>query len=344
MSGATDKADILMPKVSLIVPVYNAEKYLQRCIDSLINQTYENIEYIFVDDGSNDSSPDILRELKTLRPDIVIISQNNAGVSAARNAGLKICSGEYVMFCDSDDEMLPDMCGEMVRAAVRYPGNWILCGIEVIDEEGQRVNSYLNSDNDIDIMPLDEYSTLFWKGLSGFVYNKIFTRNIIEKSNIIFDEDIQRGEDVLFNLAYLRCCTGAVVINRLLYKYYKYDTVDTLTNTYHDDNFDILSLLYKSRYPFIKEACKVDYEKYYWHIFEGEFYAASKKENIESFVKRRRVCKNIVSSEDFQKLLLKYGVDEMNTVLYGVLRRKLVCIYFFIEKIHSVKNKRFCNK
>lgn len=98
------------PLISIIVPVYNTEQYLSKCLDSLINQTYKNIEIICVNDGSTDNSADILNEYDKKDKRVRMISQKNCGLSATRNTGLKNCCGEYVMFLDSDDWIDFDTC------------------------------------------------------------------------------------------------------------------------------------------------------------------------------------------------------------------------------------------
>lgn len=100
----------MQPKISIIVPVYNAEMYLEECLNSLIHQTLTEIEIICIDDGSQDGSVRILKECQRYDPRITVIAQENQGVSAARNAGLKQASAEYIMFCDSDDYFEKTTC------------------------------------------------------------------------------------------------------------------------------------------------------------------------------------------------------------------------------------------
>ena len=100
----------MVPKFSIVVPIYNVEKYLPRCIDSLVNQTLQDIEIILVDDGSPDGSPAICDAYAEKDPRIKVIHKLNGGVSAARNDGLRISKGEWVIFCDSDDWMELDAC------------------------------------------------------------------------------------------------------------------------------------------------------------------------------------------------------------------------------------------
>lgn len=114
--------------ISVIVPVYNTEKYVGKCIESILNQSYQNFELIIVDDGSKDKSLSVCIEYSE-DPRIKIISQKNQGVSMARNTGLDNANGDYVVFVDSDDEILPDMLSQMIKVSKKYNADLIMCGV-----------------------------------------------------------------------------------------------------------------------------------------------------------------------------------------------------------------------
>ena len=127
-----------MEKVSLIVPVYNVEKYLSKCIESLINQTYDNIEIILINDGSTDNSETICRKYEKDNNNIVFISQQNAGLSEARNSGIDICTGDYIMFIDSDDYVFPSYVSYHMDLAKKYKADLVISGINNY-YEGQKL-------------------------------------------------------------------------------------------------------------------------------------------------------------------------------------------------------------
>ena len=116
-----------MPKISIIVPVYKAEKYMERCISSILRQRFRDFELILVDDGSPDRCPDMCDAFGADDARVRVIHQRNAGVSAARNAGLEIAAGEYVTFVDSDDYIDPQMYEEMMRVACQYDCDVVMC-------------------------------------------------------------------------------------------------------------------------------------------------------------------------------------------------------------------------
>ena len=109
-----------MPNVSIIIPIYNVEQYLRRCVDSVLQQTLENIEIILVDDGSPDNCPLICDQYKAQDNRVKVVHKKNGGLSSARNAGLKIATGEYILFLDSDDWIEPETAEELVSIAEKY--------------------------------------------------------------------------------------------------------------------------------------------------------------------------------------------------------------------------------
>lgn len=179
--------------ISVIVPMYNVEQYIDRSINSLANQTYKNIEIILVDDGSTDNTLQKAREQQKKYANVNIISQINSGVSRARNMGLNIARGEYIAFCDPDDYM------ELQQLELMHK-------ISLIDDADIVCTSYWINNNALDnsnskhivdakkgfkelIVPNSVYG--------GFVWNKLYKRKIIE--DVRFDENIKQGEDMVFN-------------------------------------------------------------------------------------------------------------------------------------------------
>ena len=141
------------PVISIIIPVYNSERYIHRCIDSILRQTYQDYELILVDDGSTDRSGEICKSYANEDNRIIVIYQKNAGVSSARNAGLAIAKGKYITFCDSDDELLPDYLAVMINEPEE--AELVIAGYRYIDENGKEIiceicnKSECNEDNPI---------------------------------------------------------------------------------------------------------------------------------------------------------------------------------------------------
>ena len=128
-------------KISIIIPVYNAEKFLKRCLESVINQTYKNFEVICVDDGSKDNSSKIIEKIAKKDNRIILIKQKNQGVSIARNNAIEKSTGEYIMFLDSDDYMDKNMCEIMIKAINEYRVDVVRCNYKRVYENGVKFNN-----------------------------------------------------------------------------------------------------------------------------------------------------------------------------------------------------------
>ena len=130
------------PLISIIVPVYNQEKYLARCLDSILNQTYKNLEVVCIDDKSTDSTAEIINRYKIRNPRVVYYKNIGKGVSAARNYGIEKAKGKYIGFVDSDDFIQPQMYEFMMKAIAENDCEMVACGYERVDEENYRHFEY----------------------------------------------------------------------------------------------------------------------------------------------------------------------------------------------------------
>lgn len=196
--------------VSIIVPIYNSEKWLKKCIESLISQTYTDIEIILINDGSKDNSLKICREYEAKDSRIVVIDKENGGVSRARNEGIKKANGEYIQFVDSDDYIEKNACEKLVLA---IEGNDLaICGLNVW-ENGKLLRSpHLDDGNCILRKSVDEYFKL--RKINLGPCNKLYRKSLIKK---LFREDLSLGEDTLFVLDYMESVEKIRVIPDCLY-------------------------------------------------------------------------------------------------------------------------------
>lgn len=202
-----------MNLISIIIPVYNAEKYIHRCIKSVVNQSYKELEIIAVNDGSTDDSLSICATLAAQDNRIKVFSQKNGGVSKARNTGLRLAKGEYVMFLDSDDYMLPDMCKTMLNILHNKQADCVICGIQ--EPEGGLWCPQRNIDYSTLVNFKKDFIYQLNTELLSPCWNKIFKRQLITN---LFNEDISFGEDLIFDLEYLNNCTRlSFITNPLVY-------------------------------------------------------------------------------------------------------------------------------
>jgi len=205
--------------ISVIVPVYGVEKYLPKCIESLVKQTFKDIEIILVDDGSPDSCGKICDEYAENYEQLVVIHQVNQGVSVARNAGLKIAKGEYIGFVDPDDWIAPEMYESMYIAMKETNTDLIICGYDYYDEQGQvdENRRYITKKNEIitqkDVMY--RFSDMPPTIRHGVV-NKLFKKELLQGNK--FKEGLHSSEDVLFLDEYVQKIKNAVIIHQPYYK------------------------------------------------------------------------------------------------------------------------------
>ena len=184
------------PKVSVIVPVYNTEKYLRRCLDSLVNQTLEDVEIVIINDGSKDSSPEIIQEYIERYPGKILYgTQENSGQAVARNRALSMCTGEYVGFLDSDDFVKTEMFQRMYEKAKECDADYVACGYtDLTYEEDKEIELQHYVASRVALETKDMY-----KGALVSPFLHLYKREIIEKSKVKFPEGVIY-EDTAFYL------------------------------------------------------------------------------------------------------------------------------------------------
>lgn len=204
-----DKVNI-RPLVSVIVPVYNVEQYLNKCIKSIQEQTYSNLEIILIDDGSTDNSGTICDKMATTDNRIKVFHQSNGGVSAARNFGLEQSTGEYIIFCDSDDSMLP-----YYVSSFHFGFDFCQTGYTLINKENTEKISLWSR-----IIQKDVARRMISLRLNTAPWAKLLRKTIINKHHIRFPESISYGEDMTFIYQYLSHCQSAATVSGNGYEYY----------------------------------------------------------------------------------------------------------------------------
>lgn len=211
-------------KISIVVPIYNASKYLDKCVQSILNQSYKNIEVILVNDGSTDNSLEICKQYKLKDNRIKIIDINNGGVSNARNIGIERSTGDFIMFCDSDDYVSNKWCEKLI--ANYKNNNLVMCAYYEIDDN--KILNLNSNQNGNYIVNKSRFMELESCGLN-VPWNKIFDLNIIKKNNIKFNKKITLGEDLLFNIEYLDCISGQIIFLEEKLYYYRLPRVNSLS-------------------------------------------------------------------------------------------------------------------
>lgn len=201
--------------VSIIVPVYNAEKYIRSTVKSICNQNFTNLEIILVDDGSSDSSGEIINFLASKDKRIKVIHQNNKGVSIARNVGMMQAQGDYIMFIDADDWVENDHVSYFVNMIYEDDYN-----IGIGETHFDRFNNYQSEKQNFEIVRSDKViEWIYLNKVFMAVWNKIYKREFLLENNIWFNSDIWYGEGMLFNMRCLTLVTQVPFGHKRTYHY-----------------------------------------------------------------------------------------------------------------------------
>lgn len=214
-------------KVSVIVPVYCAERYIDRCVNSILAQTESDIEVLLIDDGSTDQSGMICDALAQHDHRIRVFHKHNAGVSAARNMGLQLASGKYISFVDADDYIEADMLSTLVSLAEKECAEITVCGYFVEQSHSKEVGKLCCCDGvyagNATILLFQNYFTSNYSGLSSMC-NKLYLRSYLASHHFQADEHLQRAEDFWFNFEVFQKATCIVINSVPLYHYVQNET------------------------------------------------------------------------------------------------------------------------
>lgn len=315
-----------MPKVSIIVPVYQVERYLCRCVDSLLGQTLTDIEIILVDDGSADDCPWLCDAYRAQDSRITVIHRQNSGVGCARNSGLDVAKGDFVGFADPDDYVEPDMFGRMYQEAIaqnadfvrvdhfkELPDGTVVNGALVPPmREGAYDRRGLRQDllfPQLGLLPGDDRT----RYASVSVWRNLYRRSVIEANHIRFVSKRDfASEDLLFNVSFLLAADRAAVINRKFYHYIQNDA--SMTHTYRADRFEKELALYRELIARMQEAglleaCKVRVDRMLWErtrkCIKNEFLGNPERCEAHSRVRA------MLESAELEEIFVSYPYREL---------------------------------
>lgn len=220
-----------MKKISVIIPIYNVEKYLKRCIESIIKQTYSNLEIILVDDGSPDGCAKICGEYKNKDERIVVIHKKNGGLSDARNAGLKVATGEIISYIDSDDYVDLDMYEKMTKAMEEKNADIVVCGTNIDYEDGHTKVKCEKEEKSFNreeaLIELNSF-----KSFDMAVWNKLYKREVVDKIEFPVGK---KSEDYFVMYQYFARAKKVVIINQAKYHYFqRSNSISRGKNVTHD--------------------------------------------------------------------------------------------------------------
>ena len=323
-----------MPKVSLIVPVYKVEPYLHRCVDSILNQTFRDFELILVDDGSPDNCGAICDEYAEKDDRIQVIHKTNGGLSSARNAGLDIARGRYIMFCDSDDYVAENWCQIMVMAIKKYPFALVSSDLlKVQEKEGAKQISIASEKDIVEVT----FHQVVKRGLSGYACNKIFDGDVIKTRGLRFDESRKFAEDVPFVMSYCNECTSYVLVDVPLYYYVQRE--DSILHTVRYDILEHQLFTFYIRTPFLRPEEIPEYCDGHLFSFIHYFDAVFGKGNTETFWEKMRYNQQMLRSEEFRFCLAHATGKNENPLVMKILRTHNYYLFWLFDQLVKLKGK-----
>lgn len=255
--------------ISIIVPVYNLESYIDRCIDSLINQRFKNIEIIIINDASTDKSKAKIMNYLNKHENIIFIDNSiNKGVSRSRNNAISIARGQYILFVDGDDWIEKDMCFELYAEAKESNADIIMCDL-FIDYDDKKTEVYnMKLDRNKIISSEDGLKEILTEinNVKGYSCNKLYKKSFLIENNIKYPEDIILYEDSVFNILAFSKATKIKYIDKPLYHYFQRN--DSATKKFNEKNIKNAKVIIELVKQHLKDENK--FEK-----FEEEYYSFS---------------------------------------------------------------------
>lgn len=290
-----------MPQISIIVPVYKVEKYLSRCIDSILSQSFTDFELLLIDDGSPDDCGRICDNYSERDGRIKVFHKENGGVSSARNVGIKNASGDYLIFIDSDDFIADEYLSQIMA----HDEDLVCQTATIMSEDGSIINTPLR--NELTLCEIEFDSDLFSQALLDGAFNwihcKRFRTSIIRKNGLSFDTTLDFAEDTLFVIQYSRFIKSICIENIANYRYVVYKTRKTLSNDYSKDRFEVLKNA-NNRICSIISTNEIEKERLYNKRMAGPYSAMIAYEEKRYFFPFRvNIYLSLQNDSDFLRVL-----------------------------------------
>lgn len=318
-----------MPKVSIIIPIYNVSDYISKCLDSIINQTLADIEIICVDDGSTDKSLEIVKGYEENDKRVKIVTQENQGAGIARNSGIKIATGEYIGFVDPDDWVDSNMFEVMYNKAKKRDADIVECDFRICFEKSNKKKNRLlfNSLKTIWKIPIlfgipfkwSEIKHSVFKGLRAMVWNRIYRREMIIQNKVVFPAG--KGEDYPFSIDAVISANKIVHCGKVLYNYLiraNSLSYGGCSNLKMCENHPAIIKDILNKHNLFKEF-EVEYRRYCFYTYSNEY--LSREENLVNEYKKY------------------FSESEFSQFKSWIERKRKNGNNSFLERIFSVKSK-----
>lgn len=295
-----------MPFLSIIVPVYNVEKYLEECLDSILAQTFTDYELILVDDGSTDSSGEICEHYREKSSIIKVLHKENGGLVSARKAGVSIAEGEYIGYVDADDRIEPSMYQKLCDEATKDSADIVIC--DVWQWDGERKTRIVQNlpggffskeQLEQEIYPNMLYAGHYYQfGFLPAVWNKIYKSEVLKRNQMLVDERIRIGEDAACSyMCILEAKKVSYIKNE--YEYYYRINRNSMCQNWTNRNISSASILLDYLYERLTENDNVNMMEQYWYYYS--YMLTNMLYDYGEAVRRKHIVCNV--DNDFKELL-----------------------------------------
>lgn len=303
-------------KVSIVVPIYNGEKYIDKCARNLMNQTYSNVEFILVNDGSTDATAEKCNHYADMDSRFVVLHKENGGVSSSRNAGTDIATGDYILYYDVDDDISENLIEDNIKLAhVNDADVVIFCFCYFNLDTNSRTENKLSSGfvgdkKDFFYGPLNE--TIDHEVFHA-PWNKMYKLSFIKENNLSFIEGVSVYEDIIFNCKMLMHANRIVINNEMYYTYYVRSFGSAITK-YVDRYFDFVTKFYSTALDYCSEFENNEEQiQKFTNVYVVLVYTNLKQISCNkelSFAQKNTLIESICNNETFRKAVIKSQLKE----------------------------------
>lgn len=331
-----------MVKISVIVPVYNSEKYLKKCIDSILNQSLKDIEIILVNDGSTDGSREILEKYYEIDNRITIINIENSGPAKARNIGIKIAKGKYLSFIDSDDYIEGTFLEELYNVADNDKVQMIMTNYKDINMfDGTSFMTYHELESGVVFNKeriKKEIITKFTKSKNyGFfsMCNKLYLREFVLNLGFLIDETRDHGEDWLFNMNVFLRLDSFIALEKPLY-FYTHTNRDSLMNKYRENQFELYLDGREKVLNLIPNEVIDHNELNKKFIYEFSSYIIKTNRNVKDKYRRKKLLRRVLSEKEVLESCTNCAGLPLNfRIITFLIRNKMECLALILFRLKS---------
>lgn len=324
------------PLVSVIIPNYNAEQYLAKCIESVENQTYQTIEVIVVDDGSTDASLAEMQRLRAAYNNISVYRQGNLNAAMARNRGMEAAKGKYLLFLDSDDILYEDAVSQLVAAVERSQADLVIGNYHEIDTADRVISECRVVD-----LPADDCDPMTLVGTVPNPSNKLYVKAVVDANELVWG-NVRIGQDLNFFLKYLSCCRSVSTISAYIYGWRK--VPGSISNSYNFRIFDITEsfkdtkrfyCLHGKAELYAKYISVIAYRHYYLQMEKQKYYPdKGMKKAILAYFSVMLKNADLSASEN----VAAYRSDILKC------RLKLLLKHVYISKLYAFLDRKFARR